>query len=180
MPGFSLPSWTQEIANFVSPIDAILDPRNSQIHVTLGPWAQGPGPWAWAQGLGPRPWAWAQGHGPGPRAWAQGLGPGPGPRAMGPGPGPRAGPRAMSPWSLALAKNQDQDTPCQWRTTLLMILTGFGFGYSQFRITSHSQAIRRGDYLPSSLLSHEVFSDNSEFWRKGRGVGEGGRPFSTE
>ena len=31
------------------------------------------------------------------------------------------------------------------RTIWLMILTGYGSGYSQFRITTHSQAINGGD-----------------------------------
>ena len=46
---------------------------------------------------------------------------------------------------LALAKNQDQDAYRQLHAMLLMILTGFGSGYSQFRITWQSQAIQGRD-----------------------------------
>ena len=50
--------------------------------------------------------------------------------------------KATSPSrQMALAKNQDQVLACQQHGINMMILTGFGFGFSQFRITYQSHVI---------------------------------------
>ena len=49
---------------------------------------------------------------------------------------------------VALAKNQDQDLAGKQCGINMIILTGFGFGFSQFRITHQSHVIQGGDTRP--------------------------------
>ena len=67
---------------------------------------------------------------------------------MGPGPkwgqGP-SGARAQGTDALDwLWLIQDQDNHCEVGAMCLIILIGFGFGYSQFRITLRSQGVNGG------------------------------------
>ena len=137
------------------------------------PWPCLGKPWALGRALGP---------GPGPKfAVGQAIPTPAWPTAnFGPGPGPKARPRARPSLAiplfhasglgtpsfpqgrklhgphgrLALARIRSQDPKGCGRAMPGMILTGYGFGYSQFRITGHSQAIRGGD--PVQPAGHQV------------------------
>ena len=49
---------------------------------------------------------------------------------------------------LAMAKNSGSGCSARTRAIQMMILTGTGFGYSQFRITSYSHTTTGRDYGP--------------------------------